>query len=81
MDLLFDLVEKQPDIGQMKISICDVPTHEIKEIELKIKKLEKVQIPRPHYSKSKKNFPGYQPVFINVVRAYKLSPQVFKFFL
>lgn len=66
---LIDLVEKQPDIGEITVTINDVNTHEIKDIQLKVKRLEEVVLPAPHRAKSKQ-VEEYRPIRVNVVMAY-----------
>ena len=70
LDRLFDLIEKQTVFGEMRVTINDATTHKIKEINLKLKVLERIEIPRPEDSKSRKNNADYHPVFINVIKAY-----------
>ena len=66
---LFDLIQQAPDIGDMSVVIHEVATHEIKEITLKLKRLENIPIPPPHRAKSVE-VESYKPIEINVVMAY-----------
>jgi predicted nucleic acid-binding protein len=69
-DRIFDLLEKQPDIDEVKTDIYDPQTHEIKEITLKIKALKEVTLPPPHRGKEGRNIKDYNPIKVNVIKAY-----------
>jgi hypothetical protein len=69
-DKLFDILEKAPDIGEMRIEINDVKTHEIKAITLKIKKLESISIPVPRWPKENSKNKDYKPIEANIVKVY-----------
>ena len=67
-DKLFDLINREEDIGTQVTTIHDVETRAIKEIELKIKTLPKIYFPVPRYpSKQDKS---YHAISVNVVVAY-----------
>jgi Transposase Tn5 dimerisation domain len=68
-DKLFDLIKNENDIGEIAVTINDVSTHEIKDTELKIKRLKGVEIHPPYRAKSK-YVENYKPIRVNVVMAY-----------
>lgn len=67
---LYELLNNANPIGEVIVTINDVYTHEIKNISLKVKSLKEVVIPPSPkincYNKDK----DYQPVKVNVVKAY-----------
>lgn len=65
---LFELLHSQTIFGTIQACINDVDTHEIKHIELKIKKLGDIQLP-PAF-KLLRQMPQYKPITANAVLAY-----------
>lgn len=63
---LFKEIENEPVLGEIKTTINDVATHQIKEITLSIKRLRKVTIPPTAYLDNEK----YTPITLNAVMAY-----------
>ena len=64
---LFNIIEKEPVLGEIKTVINDVCTHEIKEIVLSIKRLRQIKIPATQHLKDNTK---YQSITLNVVMAY-----------
>jgi hypothetical protein len=66
---LFDLLSSTTPIGKFEIDIYNSKDHKIESIELAVKRVERIQIPKPHRSKenSSKN---KESLFLNVVMAY-----------
>jgi hypothetical protein len=69
-DKIFDLLEEQNDIGEIKVTINDPQTHEIKEINLKVKRLKEIRLPPPHRGKEGRNVKDYEPITVNLVKIY-----------
>lgn len=69
-DKLSALLSKAPNIGNLTTTICNVDTHEFKEITLKIKVLKNILIPPPNNGKEEKNINAYKAIPLNVVMAY-----------
>lgn len=69
-DKIFDLLEEQNDTGEITVTINDPQTHEIKEINLKIKRLKEIRLPPPHRGKEGRNIKDYEPITVNLVKIY-----------
>ena len=69
-DKLSELLKKQDILGETTISINDVNTREIKKIQLKIKRLNQIEIPVPYWAGWKDKKQHYRPIRVNVVMAY-----------
>ena len=67
---LFDCVKEMPDIGEIRVTIQDFTTREIRDINLKLKVLKNVFIPPPNNGKEEKNIHAYEAAQLNVVMAY-----------
>lgn len=63
---LFKEIENGPVLGEIKTAINDVDRHQVKEISLSIKRLEKIAIPPTEHSDNE----NYKPLTLNAVKAY-----------
>ena len=69
-DKLSTLFENQPVKGQITVTVNDVKTHEIKDIQLNIKALEDIELPVPRWPGGASEGKNYQPIRLNVIKVY-----------
>lgn len=67
---LFSCIKETPDVGEMRVTIQDSITREIKDITLKLKVLKDVLIPPTNNGKEEKDIHAYKVAKVNAVMAY-----------
>lgn len=64
---LFERIKQQEAMGEIPITLTNSEAREIKEVQLKIKCLQQIEIPAPPLAKKRNTLGEYPPIFVNVV--------------